>query len=60
MEHLDVLTVTVTVAFALVAGGGLALLGLTLVQRRGGRARPAVPPMTPQQRLNWRMPPAPG
>jgi Mn2+/Fe2+ NRAMP family transporter len=59
--HLNVGTLAVVIAIALIAGGGLALGGLELIQRRTGRARPRprteLPRLTRQQRLNWRMPP---
>ena len=57
--HLNVGRVAVVIAVVLIAGGGLAFGVLELIQRRTGRDRPRtrLPRLTPQQRLNWRMPP---
>jgi hypothetical protein len=54
---LNVGTVAIALAIALIVAGGLAIAGLELIQRRTGRPRPQIPRLTPQQRLSWRMPP---
>ena len=55
--HLNVITVALVLAVALVVfGGGTGLL-LEIRQRRGTHPRPAPVQMTAQERLNWRMPP---
>jgi Mn2+/Fe2+ NRAMP family transporter len=56
--NVNVSVVAIVTAIALIVGGGGAGLGLEIIQRRGGRARPAAPArMTTQERTNWRMPP---
>jgi hypothetical protein len=55
--NVNVTVVAVVTAVALLVGGGGAGLWLEIIQRRGGRARPAPARMTTQERTNWRMPP---
>jgi Mn2+/Fe2+ NRAMP family transporter len=55
--NVNVSVVAIVTAIALIVGGGGAGLGLEIIQRRGGRARPAPARMTTQERTNWRMPP---
>jgi Mn2+/Fe2+ NRAMP family transporter len=55
--HVNVALVAIVLAAALIVGGGGAGLWLEIAQRRGARTRPAVAPMTRQERTNWRMPP---
>jgi hypothetical protein len=55
--NVNVSVVAIVTAIALIVGGGGAGLGLEIIQRRGGRARPAPARMTTQERTSWRMPP---
>jgi len=55
--HLNVSAVAIVLAIALIVAGGLAIAVLEIIQRRTGHVRPQLPQLTPQQRLNWRMPP---
>jgi hypothetical protein len=55
--HLNVSAVAIVLAIALIVAGGLAIAVLEIIQRRSGHVRPQLPQLTPQQRLNWRMPP---
>jgi Mn2+/Fe2+ NRAMP family transporter len=54
---LNVGLVAIVLAIALVVSGGLTIGVLEIIQRRSGHPRQRPEPMTPQQRLNWRMPP---
>jgi Mn2+/Fe2+ NRAMP family transporter len=55
--HLNVATVAVSLAIALLVGGGLSLGVLEVMQRRTPRPRRRLPQLTAQQRRSWRMPP---
>ena len=55
--HLNVITVALVLAVALVVFGGGTGLWLEIRQRRGTHPRPVPVQMTAQERLNWRMPP---
>jgi len=54
---LNVGLVAIVLAIALVVSGGLTIGVLEIIQRRSGHPRQRPESMTPQQRLNWRMPP---
>ena len=55
--HLNVALVAIVLAAALIVGGGGAGLWLEITQRRDRQGGPVAPPMTRQERTNWRMPP---
>ena len=53
----NVTGIAVTLATALLVGGGGTGLWLQITQHRRARTRPVLAPMTAQERTNWRMPP---